>query len=89
MVSQKKGVIDKFRDEACTLCASEWLVFRRKASLVFLILSFNFLVLAEYEVGESDSDREDGLRVFSTAPSSTFLPGDPVVEAAQALASDT
>ena len=40
-------------------------------------------------MGESDSDREDGLRVSLTAPSSALLPGDPVVEAVQALASDT
>ena len=40
-------------------------------------------------MGESDSDKEDGLGVSSTTPSSTLLPGDPVVEAAQAPASDT
>ena len=89
MVSQKEGVIVELRNEACTLWASGWLTFRRKASKVFRGLSFNFLVLAEDEVGESDSDEEDGLRVSLTIPSSTLLPGDSVGEDAQALASDT
>ena len=89
MVNQKKGVIIELRDGACTLWASEWLVFRCKASKVFLSLSFNFPVPAEDEVGESDSGEEDGLRVSSTVPSSSLLPGDPVVEDAQALDSDT
>ena len=40
-------------------------------------------------MGESDSDEEDGLRVSSTVPSSALFPGDLVVEAAQAPASDT
>ena len=71
------------------LWASGWLAFRRKASKVFLGLSFNFLVPAEDEVGESDSNKEDGLRVSLTIPSSALLPGDPVGEAVQALASDT
>ena len=89
MVSQKEGVIDELRDEACTLWASEWLSFWWKAFKVFPGLSFNFPVPAEDEVGESDSDEEDGLRVSSTVPSSSLLPGDPVVEASQALPSDT
>ena len=85
LVSQKKGVIA----EACTLWASEWLAFRRKASKVFPGLRFNFSVPAEDEVGESDSNGEDGLRVSLTTPSSALLPGNHGVEAAQALASDT
>ena len=52
-------------------------------------LSFNFPIPVEDEVGESDSDKEDGLGVSSTVPSSAFLPGDPVGEVAQAPASDT
>ena len=40
-------------------------------------------------MGESDSDEEDGLGVSSNVPSSALLPGDPMGEAAQALASDT
>ena len=34
LVSQKEGVIAELRDEACTLWASGWLAFRRKASKV-------------------------------------------------------
>ena len=40
-------------------------------------------------MGESDSDGKDGLEVSSTAPSSTLLPSDPVVKAAQAPAFDS
>ena len=89
LVSHKEGVIVELRDEACTLWASRWLAFRHKASKVFLGLSFNFSVPVEDKVGESDCDGEDGLGVSLTAPSSALLPGDPVVEAAQASASDT
>ena len=89
MVSQKEGVIAELRDEAYTLWASGWLTFRRKASKVFPGLSFNFPVPAEEEVGESNSDEDDGLGVSSTLPSSALLPSDPMGEAAQALAFDT
>ena len=82
-------MIAELRDEACTVWASGWLAFRRKASKVFPGLNFKFLVPVEDEVGESDSDEEDGLGVSSTIPSSALLPGDPMVEAAQAPASDT
>ena len=82
-------MIAELRDEACTLWASGWLAFRRKASEVFPVLSFNFPVPTEDEVGESDSEGEDDLRVSSTAPNSALLPGDPMVETAQAPASDT
>ena len=81
MVAQKKGVIAELRDEACTLWASGWLSFRRMASKVFLGLRFDFPVPVEDGMGESESDGEDDLGVSSTAPSSAFLPGDPVVEA--------
>ena len=40
-------------------------------------------------MGESDFDEENGLGVSSTVPSSALLPGDPVGEVAQALASDS
>ena len=53
LVSQKEGVSAELRGEACTLWASGWLAFRRKASKVFPGLSFNFLVPAEDKVGES------------------------------------
>ena len=81
MVSQKEGVIAELRDEAYTLWASGWLVFRCKASKVFPGLRFDFLIPAEDEVGESDSDGEDGLGVSSTAPSFALLSSDPGVEA--------
>ena len=61
LVSQKEGVIAELRDEDCTLWASRWLAFRRKATKVFQGLDFNFPILAEDEVGESDSEWEDGL----------------------------
>ena len=89
LVAQKERVIAKLRDEACTLWASGWLSFQRKASKVFLGLRFDFPILAGDEMGESESDGEDDLGVFSAAPSSAFLPGDPEVEAAQPLPSDT
>ena len=89
MVTQKEGVIAELRDEACTLWAFCWLAFRRKASKFFPSLSFNFPVLVEDEVGESESDREEDLGVSSTAPNSALLPGDLADEAAQASTSDT
>ena len=89
MVTQKEGVISELRDEACTLWAFWLLAFRRKTSKVFLGLSFNFPVLVEDEVGESESDREEDLGVSSTTPNSALLPGDLANEAAQALTSDT
>ena len=82
-------MIAELRDKACTLWASGWLAFRRKASKVFSVLNFNFPVPTEDKVGESDSEGEDGLGVSSTAPNSALLPGDPMVETAQAPASDT
>ena len=68
LVTQKEGVIAELRNEACTLWASGWLPFQRKASKVFPGLSFNFLVPAEDEMGESESDGEDDLEVSSTTP---------------------
>ena len=52
-------MIVELRDEACTLWASGWLAFRRKASKVFPGLNFNFLVLTEDEIGDSGYDGED------------------------------
>ena len=68
LVAQKEGVIVNLRDEACTLWASGWLSFRRKASKVFLGLRFNFPVPVEDEIGESESDEEDDLGVSLAAP---------------------
>ena len=42
LVSQKEGVIAELIDEACTLWASGWLAFRRKATKVFPGFDFNF-----------------------------------------------
>ena len=44
MVSQRDGVIAELRDEACTLWASGWLAFQRKAAKAFHGLDFNFQV---------------------------------------------
>ena len=52
LVAQKEGVITELRDEACTLWASGWLSFRRKASKVFLGLHFDFPIPVEDEMGE-------------------------------------
>ena len=88
-MAQKEGVIAELRDEACTLWASGWLSFWRNASNVFPGLCFDFPFPVEDEMGELESDGEDDPGVSSAAPSSTFLHGDPVVEAAQQPSSDT
>ena len=64
-MAQKEGVIAELRDEACTLWASSWLSFRRKASKVFPGLRLDFLVPVEDEMGELESDREDDFGVSS------------------------
>ena len=64
-MAQKEGVIAELRDEACTLWAPGWLSFRRKASKVFLGLHFDFPVPAEGEMGESEFEGEDDIRVSS------------------------
>ena len=73
-------VIVELRDEAYTLWASSWLAFWCKASKVFPGLSFDFPIPAEDEMGESEFDGEDDLRVSLTTPNSALLPGDPEVE---------
>ena len=88
LVVKKERVIIELRDEACTLWASGWLSFQRKASKVFLVLCFDFPVPTEDEIGESEFDEEDDLGVSSTVPSFAFLLGDPEVEAARPLPSD-
>ena len=65
-MSQKEGVIAELRDEACTLWASCWLSYRRKASKVSQGLRFDFPVLTEDKMGESESDGEDDLGVSTT-----------------------
>ena len=74
-------MIAELRDEACTLWASWWLAFRRKAAKVFPGLDFNFKVLVEGEVEESDSDDEADHVVFSNARSSVPLPSEPKIKA--------
>ena len=82
-------MIAELRDEACTLWASRWLAFRRKAAKVFLGLDFNFQVPTEGEVEESDSDDEADLVVFSDAPNSVPLESEPKIEALAAAGSPT
>ena len=62
-------MITELRDEACTLWASGWLTFRRKAAKVFPGLDFNFQVPVEGEAEEFDFDDEADLMVNSDAPS--------------------
>ena len=89
LVAHKERVIAELRNEASTLWASDWLSYWRKASKVFPGLRFNFPIPTEDEMGESESNGEDDLRVTSVASSSAFLSSDPVVEAAQILSSNT
>ena len=56
-------MIAELRDETCASWASGWLSFRRKASKVYPGLHFNFPVPVDDEMGESESDGEDDLRV--------------------------
>ena len=65
LVAQKKGVISELRDKGYTLWAFGWLSFRRKASKVFPSLRFDFPVPVEDEMGVSESDGGDDLRVSS------------------------
>ena len=76
-MAQKERVIVELRNEACTLWAFGTLSFQLKASKVFPGLRFDFPVPSEDEMGESESDGEDELRVSSAAPNFAFLPGDP------------
>ena len=82
-------MIAELRDKACTLWASGWLAFQRKAAKVFPGLDFNFQVPVKGEAEESDFDDEADSVVFSDAPRSIPLLGESVVEAAQSPASDT
>ena len=89
LVSQKKGVIAKLRDEACTLWASGWLAFRRKAAKAFSGLDLTFQVPDEREAEESDSDDEAYLVVFSDALRFVPLRVDLEIEAHAAADSPT
>ena len=72
----KDGVIEELRDEACTLWASGWLAFRRKATKAFLGLDFNLQVPNEEEAEESISEDEADPKVFSEAPNSVPYLGE-------------
>ena len=82
-------MISDLRDEACTLWASGWLAFHRKATKVFLSLDFNFKVPVEEEAEESDFDYEEDPMVLSDAPSSVPLPGEPEIETPAKFSSPT
>ena len=76
MISQRDGVISELRDKACTLWASGWLAFRRRAAKAFLGLDFNLQVPDEKEVEESASKGKADPEVFSDTPSSVPLHGE-------------
>ena len=76
MVSQRDRVIAELRDEACTLWASGWLTFQRRAAKAFSGLDFNFQVPDEEEVEESFSEEEVDRGVFFDTSSFVPLPGE-------------
>ena len=76
MISQMDGVIAELRDDVCTLWASGWLAFRRRAAKAFLGLDFNLQVPDEEEAEESVSEDEADPEVFPDAPSLVSFPGE-------------
>ena len=76
MISQRDGVIAELRDEACTLWASGWLAFRRRAVKAFPGLDFNLQVPDEEEAKELVSEDEADPEVFFEAPSSVPYLGE-------------
>ena len=82
-------MIVELGDEACTLWASGWLAFRRKAAKVFPGLDFNFQVPTEGEAEESDFDDEVDPVVFSDTPNSVPLLGQPKIKAPAKVGSPT
>ena len=76
MISQRDGVIAELRDEACTLWASGWLAFRRRAAKAFPGSDFNLQVLDEEEAEESVYEDEADPEVLSDTPSSVPLPSE-------------
>ena len=76
MISQRDEVIVDIRDETCTLWASGWLAFQRRATTDFLGLDFNLQVSDEEEVEEFVFDEEVDPEVLSDTPSSVPLPGE-------------
>ena len=81
MVSHMDGVIAELSDEACTLWASGWLAFQRRAVKAFPGLDFNFQVPDEEEASASVFEDKSDPRVFSDTPSSVPLPGEAEVPA--------
>ena len=81
MVSQMDGVIAELRDEACTLWASRWLAFQRRAAKAFPGLDLNFQVPNEEEAEESIYEDEADPGVFFDTPSFVPLPGEVEVPA--------
>ena len=78
-VSQRDGVIAELRDKVCTLWASRWPTFQRRAAKVFSGLDFNFYVPNDEEEKESVSEDEIDPEVYSNTPNSILLPDEPKV----------
>ena len=78
MVNHRDGVIAELRDEACTLWASEWLVFQRREAKAFPGLDFNFPVPNpdEEEAEESVSKDKADPGLFSDTSTFAHLPGE-------------
>ena len=81
MISQRDGVTSELKDEACTLWASGWLAFRRRAAKAFSGLDFNLQVPDEEEAEESVYEDKADPEVFSDAPSSIPLPDEAEIPA--------
>ena len=58
MINQRDRVIVELRDEACTLWASGWHAFKRRAAKAFPVLDFNLQFPDEEEAEESVSKDE-------------------------------
>ena len=81
MVIQRDGAIAGLRDEACTLWASGWLTFQRRAAKAFPGLDLNIKVPSDEEAEESFSEGEADPKVFSNAPGSADCPREPEAHA--------
>ena len=78
MVVYRDGVIAELKNEACTLWASRWVAFQRRAVKAFPGLDFNFPVpdLDEEEAKESVSEDKVDPRVSYNTPSSVPFLGE-------------
>ena len=79
MVSQRDGVIAELRDKGCTLWASIWLAFQRRAAKVFSCLDFNFYIPNDEEEEEYVYEDETDPGVHSNTPIYIPLPDQPEV----------